>query len=108
MLPDDQLTGKNRGMVDWKQNGKMVWAASGQSVTSYDLRWRRVSDDDYWKDFTHNLPSTTPRLYDSHLHAEHQLNSRAWGWARARRPCTRACSLGQNLKDLDPGADPPW
>ncbi len=106
VLPDDQLTGKNRGMVDWKQNGKMVWAASGQSVTSYDLRWRRVSDDDYWKDFTRNLPSTTPRLYDSHLHAEHQLNSRAWGLGSSQASVYAGLQSWQTLKDLDPGADP--
>ena len=65
-------------MMDLRDTGSIASSRS-PSVTTYDLRWRRVSDDDYWKDFPRSLPSITPRLYDSHAHIEHQLNARNWG-----------------------------
>ncbi len=104
-LPDDQLTGKNRGMIDLRHTGKVNWNPSGQFITIYDLRWRRASDDDFWKDFPRNLPSTTPRLYDSHLNVEHQLNSRSWGLGASQNKLYANVQDWQTLKELDPEAD---
>ncbi len=105
-LPDDQLVGgRNRGMMDLHDTGTVV-SSQSPSVTAYDLRWRRVSDDDYWKDFPRNLPSVTPRLYDSHAQVEHQLNSRNWGLGSSQTTVYGGVQAWQTLKDLDPTADP--
>jgi LPS-assembly protein len=99
-LPDDQVAGRNRGMVNFNQTGNLNNAES-LSQTSYDVRIRRVSDDDYWKDFTHALPSTTPRLYDSHASIEHTLNERNWGLGDSQTTVYGNVQTWQTLKDLD-------
>jgi LPS-assembly protein len=61
LLPRDQVTGTSR------------YALSGTHDTDFDrdtrleLRVLRVSDDDYWKDFPHQVSSLTPRLLASDL-----------------------------------------
>lgn len=105
VLPDDQLLGRNRGLMDLRDTGAIV-SSQSPSVTTYDLRWRRVSDDDYWKDFPRNLPSVTPRLYDSHAQVEQQLNSRNWGLGSSQTTVYGGVQAWQTLKDLDPLADP--
>ncbi|MGE5452850.1 MAG: LPS-assembly protein LptD [Acidobacteriota bacterium] len=105
-LPDDQLAeGRNRGMMDLRDTGAIV-SSQNPSVTAYDLRWRRVSDDNYWKDFPRNLPTITPRLYDSHANIEHQLNARNWGLGSSQTTVYANVQAWQTLKDLDPAADP--
>jgi len=81
-------------------------AGSSDSRTDYDLRWRRVSDDDYWKDFSHNLPTLTPRLYDSHFELTHTLNARNWGLGNSQTEAYANIQSWQTLKDLDPTTDP--
>lgn len=103
-LPDDQLVGKNRGMIDWRDSGTVLSAGSN-AVTSFDLRWRRVSDDDYWKDFPRSLPTITPRLYDSHANFEHVLNARNWGLGTSQTHVYGGIQAWQTLRDLDPLAD---
>lgn len=100
-LPNDQLAGDQRGMFDFRNSGSMA-SAQSPSVTAYDLRWRRVSDDNYWKDFPRNLPSITPRLYDSHAQIEHQLNARNWGLGASQTTVFGGIQSWQTLKDLDP------
>ncbi|HET8870510.1 MAG TPA: LPS-assembly protein LptD [Aquabacterium sp.] len=104
-LPEDQQASRSRGMMDLSDKGSITTSQS-PSVTAYDLRWRRVSDDDYWKDFPRNLPSITPRLYDSHVQVEHQLNSRNWGLGASQTTLYGGVQDWQTLKDLDPTADP--
>lgn len=104
-LPNDQLAGKQRGMMDLRDTGSIASSRS-PSVTTYDLRWRRVSDDDYWKDFPRSLPSITPRLYDSHAQIEHQLNARNWGLGASQTSIYGGVQDWQTLKDLDPTSSP--
>ena len=104
VLPDDQLLGRTRAMMDLKDSGS-VNNSNSPIVTAYDLRWRRVSDDDYWKDFPRNLPTITPRLYDSHVQVEHQLNARNWGLGSSQTTVYGGVQAWQTLKDLDPTAD---
>lgn len=104
-LPDDRVAGRSRGLIDYKNLGQLS-EAGGLSQTTYELQWLRVSDDDYWKDFAHALPSLTPRLYDSHITIERQLNERNWGLGDSQTIVYGGVQSWQTLRDLDPLADP--
>ncbi|HEX4508729.1 MAG TPA: LPS assembly protein LptD, partial [Burkholderiaceae bacterium] len=56
-LPDDRLAGYGRGSFQWAHEGER---AGG--LFDYSVRWQQVSDDQYWKDFPHQVPSLTQRL----------------------------------------------
>lgn len=104
-LPDDRVAMRSRGLVDFRHVGNLN-DGNLLSQTNYDLRWLRVSDDDYWKDFPHGLPSLTPRLYDSHANIERQLNSRNWGLGDSQTTLYGSVQTWQTLRDLDPLTDP--
>ncbi|HET6787117.1 MAG TPA: LPS assembly protein LptD, partial [Aquabacterium sp.] len=103
-LPHDQVADRQRGLLDFQHQGDLNRAGS-PTLTTYDLRWRRVSDDDYWKDFPRNLPTLTPRLYDSHAGIERQINTRAWGLGASQTTMYARVQSWQTLQDLDPQAD---
>lgn len=67
LLPRDRLAGRSRYGLS------LVHETPAWRGTELSLRVLRVSDDDYWKDFTRNVPSLTPRLLLSDLKA-----SRPW------------------------------
>lgn len=104
-LPDDRVALRGRGLLDFQHKGKLDEGLL-PSQTNYDMRWRRVSDDDYWKDFPHGLPTITPRLYDSHANIERQLNARNWGLGDSQTTLYGGVQHWQTLRDLDPDADP--
>ncbi len=103
-IPDDSVAGKSRGLVDFKHLGSLE-SSDSFALTSYDIRWRRVSDDDYWRDFPRNLPSITPRLYDSHANVERQLNAQNWGLGNTQTTLYGGVQTWQVLRDLDTTAD---
>ncbi len=104
-LPDDRVALRSRGLLDFRNKGNFS-DGYALSQTNYDMRWRRVSDDDYWKDFPHGLPTITPRLYDSHVNIERQLNARNWGLGDSQTTLYGGVQHWQTLRDLDPDADP--
>ncbi|WP_298009102.1 LPS-assembly protein LptD [uncultured Aquabacterium sp.] len=104
-LPGDRVTDRDRGMVNLRMLGSRA-SADGLALTSYDLRWRRVSDDDYWKDFSRYLPTITPRLYDSHAAVERQLNARDWGLGNSQTALFASTQRWQVLRDTSLTADP--
>ncbi|RZI86488.1 MAG: LPS-assembly protein LptD [Rubrivivax sp.] len=104
MLPHDDVAGRARGVVDFKHLGDFNSGGS-PTVTSYDLRWRRVSDNDYWKDFPRGLPTLTPRLYDSHASIDRQISTRNWGLGASQTSLYANVQTWQTLKDLSPLAD---
>ena len=105
MLPNDDVAGRSRGLLDFKHQGDLN-TSGDPTVTNYELRWRRVSDDDYWKDFPRGLPTLTPRLYDSHANIERQLNARNWGLGNSQTSLYANVQTWQTLRDLSPNADP--
>lgn len=104
-IPDDRVAGRSRGKINAQHKGELVQAGS-PSLTNYELQWRRVSDDDYWKDFTSDRTTLTPRLYDSHASVERQINTRAWGLGASQTLLYARVQSWQTLQDLDPDAGP--
>jgi len=106
-LPNDRVADRQRGLLDLQHQGSAGRGNLAQS-THYDMRLRRVSDDDYWKDFPRGLNEVTltPRLLDSHLNFERQINTRAWGLGPNQSTVYARIQGWQTLKDLDPEADP--
>jgi LPS-assembly protein len=104
--PDDRVALRSRGLLDLSHLGSLEGAVGGDSRTDYELRWRRISDDDYWKDFSHNLPSLMPRQYDSHANLQHTLNARNWGLGDSQTVAYGSVQSWQTLRDMDPAADP--
>lgn len=104
-LPDDRLRNKQRGLFDFTHTGRLR-TGSTLAQNRYDLKLLRASDDDQWRDFSHNQPSNTPRLYDSHARIETTLNDRDWGLGRSQVTFYGAVQSWQVLKDLNPDNDP--
>ncbi|MEO8280383.1 MAG: LPS assembly protein LptD, partial [Ideonella sp.] len=61
VLPSDHLAGRSRYSLALQHDAGLV---DGGRLS---MRVLRVSDDDYWKDFTAKVPSLTPRLLLSDL-----------------------------------------
>ena len=104
-LPNDRLTGDGRSLVDFTHKGRFR-TGNTLAQNQYDIKWLRASDDDYWKDFSHNLPSPTPRLFDSHVRFDSTLNDRTWGLGNSQTSFYAAVQSWQTLRDLDPDSDP--
>jgi LPS-assembly protein len=95
LLPSDQLAGRSRYGLSL-QHDATVWRDAELS-----LRVLRVSDDDYWKDFTRNVPSLTPRLLLSDLKASRpwRLGSGLGDWTTYAR-----VQSWQVLQNTDPAS----
>ena len=104
-LPHDNLADRSRFLTDVVHHGDLNRAGS-LNLTTYDVKWQQVSDDDYWKDFPRNLPSLTPRLYEQHVGIERQLNTRIWGLGASQTELYANVQSWQTLQDLDPQATP--
>ena len=104
-LPNDRVADRSRGMINARHTGELVQPGS-PSLTNYEMQWNRVSDDDYWKDFTRSRNLITPRLYDSHASVERQINTRVWGLGNSQTSLYARVQSWQTLQDLDPDASP--
>ncbi len=107
VLPVDREAKRDRALIDLQHQGT-VNTGDAARLTSYDLRVRRASDDDYWKDFPRGLNNValTHRLLDSHINVERQLNTRAWGLGPNQTTVYARLQNWQTLKDLDAAAAP--
>ena len=69
LLPHDTSTGTTRD----------AWNIDVEGKAPADLRYRvlaqRVSDDNYWKDFPHLVPSTSPRLLGQDVDVQREFNT---------------------------------
>ncbi|WP_418318203.1 LPS-assembly protein LptD [Piscinibacter sakaiensis] len=81
LLPADRLAGRDRYALGMQHDHALP------SKTRVSLRVLRVSDDDYWKDFSENVPSLTPRLLLSDLQASRpiQVGKRGGEWTAYAR-----------------------
>ena len=72
LLPNDKVAGHSRMARLFEHQGE------GGAGLFYSANLLRVSDNNYWKDFSGTLPGITPRLLPLTLNAERPL---ALGWA---------------------------
>ncbi len=81
LLPSDQIVGRSRYSLALQHDAALRHDAR------LSLRVLRVSDDDYWKDFTSKVPSLTPRLLLSDLQVGRpfQLGARGGDWTTYAR-----------------------
>jgi LPS-assembly protein len=97
-LPNDRVFGGSRYALQWRQNG----TAFGHGDSDSDSwRWGhdgvRVSDDSYWKDFSRELRTLTPRLLAFATHAERDAN-----FAGLQTMLYARTQAWQVLQDADP------
>lgn len=99
LLPNDRVADRNRWAGLWKQQGELP------NDTHYEWQWRRVSDDDYWKDFSNRMPSFMPRLLQSDAQAQ-----RHWHHSFGQTTAYAGVRRWQVLQDIDPASliDPPY
>ena len=71
LLPHDRSTGGARNAWEIDTDGRI-----GAGLR-YRVQAQRVSDDNYWKDFPHLVPSTSPRLLAQDGHVEREIDTRA-------------------------------
>jgi LPS-assembly protein len=122
VMPHDRISGGARHSLDLTHNSDF------DSDLQLQLRLLRASDNDYWKDFSRDLSSLTPRLLATDLQLSQPLGSRFGdkfsGWntyvrlqrwqvlqtadllSRIEAPYERTPQLGvryQGRTDLNPG-----
>jgi LPS-assembly protein len=98
-LPYDKLAGRNRWgfAADQRNILKSPWASTSDALVNVKLN--RVSDNNYWRDFTTNNASLTQRLLNNELNATSNLN----GWATQFR-----MQRWQTLQDTTNVITPPF
>jgi LPS-assembly protein len=70
LLPDDRVAGRSRFAWEVDNEGRLG------AATRYKAQMRRVSDDDYWKDFPQVLALKVPRLLGQDLQLQHDFATR--------------------------------
>lgn len=78
LLPYDRTTDSERYALTNRHDAEF------SSDTRLHLQLQRVSDDDYWKDFSRNIASLTPRLLGSELQLSRPLSADWTSYARAQ------------------------
>ncbi len=103
VLPDDLEANRSRWSL-WTEH-EARWDGPRADGVDFRVDIQRVSDDDYWKDFTRSLPSPTPRL----LPAIGQATMR-FDQAPGDTETYARVLQWQVLQDTDPGASitPPY
>lgn len=68
MLPNDRVEGQSRWLASLQHSGVF------NQTENLDVHLLRVSDDDYWKDFSRDIQSITPRLLASNAVWQHPID----------------------------------
>ncbi len=97
-MPDDQLRRRDRWAFGL-QHQDALQRAGLPAGTSLKLDLNRVSDDDYWRDFTRNTGSLTSRLLS---------NDATLGWARGPVSLQVRTLKWQTLQDPTALITPPY
>ncbi|MEN9543930.1 MAG: hypothetical protein RLZZ598_763, partial [Pseudomonadota bacterium] len=80
-MPQDRLADRSRWTLDLQHQGLLHPGALLGEI-EYDWNLQRVSDDEYWKDFSRLLPSLTPRLLPGNLRLRRYFDT-PWGLTEA-------------------------
>jgi LPS-assembly protein len=74
LLPHDRVAGHSRHALSF------LHESLDTGDLHYHLQGERVSDDDYWKDFPHAVPSLEPRLLAMDLEVDRKLHFGDTDW----------------------------
>ena len=99
VMPDDRLRQQTRWGYAYTHQGSLTGALFPDSGVGLSLNLNRVSDDNYWKDFTRGSASLTQRLLSSDV----TLNWSTWGFSNTVRALK-----WQTLQDVASPFTPPY
>ncbi len=99
VLPNDRLRDRNRWAVFARHNGSHDTGLDSVGAVGVGLNLNRVSDNDYWRDFTRRGLSLTSRLL---------ANDGALSWSRGDLSLSARALKWQTLQDLSAPIVPPY
>ncbi|WP_198970738.1 LPS-assembly protein LptD [Xylophilus sp. ASV27] len=98
-MPRDKLRERDRWGFAMLHSGGLDTGIQGLGTLGLNMNINRVSDDDYWRDFTRTVPSLTQRL----LPADVNLN-----WGRGDFSVTARSLKWQTLQSVTSPIIPPY
>ena len=99
VLPNDRLADRTRWGFFGRHNGTFDSGLPGVGRMALNLNINRVSDNDYWKDFTRNGLNVTTRLLAS---------DGSLGWASGDWSASARALKWQTLQDVNAPIVPPY
>ena len=98
-MPGDKLRSANRWGYSLAHNGRVATGLNAVGDLGVSLSLNRVSDDNYWRDFTRVSPGLTQRLLPNDLNL---------AWARGDFSTNLRVLKWQTLQDVDSPIVPPY
>ncbi|MES2973033.1 MAG: LPS-assembly protein LptD [Pseudomonadota bacterium] len=98
-MPGDRLRGRDRWGFGNTHSGVLATGIQGIGTLGINLNLNRVSDDNYWRDFSRGTNSLTQRL----LPSDAQLN-----WAQGNLSASLRTLKWQTLQDVTSPIVPPY
>ena len=98
-MPSDQLRKADRWGVSMVHAGSVNTGIAGIGGVGVSMNLNRVSDDDYWRDFTRSSPALTQRLLPNDLVAS---------WGRGALSTSLRVLQWQTLQDVTAPIVPPY
>lgn len=98
-MPGDTLRGTDRWSLAWVHNGTVNTGVSGLSPVGVALNINRVSDNDYWRDFTRSSATIAQRLLPADALAS---------WSGGNLSGTARVLQWQTLQDVTAPIVPPY
>jgi len=97
LMPTDRLRDRSRWGYNWRHSGGLTVPVIGRAAVALNLN--RVSDDDYWRDFSRATSSLTQRLL---------ANDAVLQWSRGYWVYTARALKWQTLQDVTSPITPPY
>jgi len=98
-MPDDRLRDRDRWAYALKHDGVLRTPIPGASTLGLNLNLNRVSDDNYWRDFSRSTASLTQRLLS---------NDGAVSWGEGNFSLQARALKWQTLQDASAPITPPY
>lgn len=98
-MPDDKLRDANRWGYSLTHNGILPTGLDAVGNVALSLSLNRVSDDNYWRDFTRSSPGLTQRLLPNDMNV---------AWARGYLSANVRMLKWQTIQDVDSPIVPPY
>ncbi len=98
-MPDDKLRDRTRWGLAMLHNGVWDTGVAGLGGVAVNLNFNRVSDDNYWKDFSRQTPSLTQRLLPNDINLM---------WAKGDLTVNLRTLTWQTLQDVTSPITPPY